>query len=194
MAGGNLISIIKNCQECGKEIKVYPSHTPKNGGKYCSFGCRGKAQSRNYSGENSPSWKGGLVNRNCEICDREITVLPSQIIKGGGKYCSPKCMGQARIDKYAGENNPNWRGGVASERENMRGSSTYREWRKSTFARDNWTCQDCGIKSKGDIQAHHIFSFAEFPEHRFDIWNGVTLCVKCHAEYHPSLRHMIDSA
>jgi 5-methylcytosine-specific restriction endonuclease McrA len=57
-------------------------------------------------------------------------------------------------------------------------------WREAVFARDKWTCQDCGDKKGGNLEAHHIKSFAEFPELRFAIDNGITLCKDCHKIIH----------
>jgi 5-methylcytosine-specific restriction endonuclease McrA len=52
-------------------------------------------------------------------------------------------------------------------------------WRTAVFERDNYTCQDCGVRG-GRIQAHHIKSYAAFPEFRWDVDNGRTLCESCH--------------
>ena len=52
-------------------------------------------------------------------------------------------------------------------------------WRKDVFKRDNFTCQKCGEKS-GKIEAHHIKSWSEYPDLRFDVGNGLTLCQCCH--------------
>ena len=78
-----------------------------------------------------------------------------------------------------GDKHPNWKGGISSEQSRVRGRIEFKLWRNAVFARDNWTCQECG-KQGGRLNAHHIKSFAEYPELRFAIDNGKTLCYKCH--------------
>ena len=80
----------------------------------------------------------------------------------------------------SGEKHYNWKGGLSSKANKIRTSTEMRLWRNSVYARDNWTCQDCGDDSGGNLNAHHIKSFADYPELRFAIDNGVTLCVNCH--------------
>lgn len=49
--------------------------------------------------------------------------------------------------------------------------------RKANLGREPWN--NCKIKG-GYLQAHHIKSFSNFPDLRFDINNGLTLCLPCH--------------
>lgn len=98
-----------------------------------------------------------------------------------GKHHSPAT--QFKRGKNAGENHPNWKGGISTEHEKIRGQVEFRLWREAIFARDNWTCQRCKIKG-GTLHAHHIQNFAQFPELRTAIDNGVTLCTECHKEFH----------
>jgi len=87
-------------------------------------------------------------------------------------------LSKAKKDKY-GEDTNNWKGGITPKNILIRTGIEYRLWREAIFARDNWTCQECGQRG-GVLNAHHIKSFAEYPELRFAIDNGVTLCKKCH--------------
>ena len=78
------------------------------------------------------------------------------------------------------ENSPHWKGGKGGENALIRKSVDYKLWREAVFKRDNFTCKDC--KTRGYLEAHHIKPFAWFPELRFAIDNGVTLCITCHAK------------
>lgn len=154
------------CPICGEGFAFSPSRNMK----YCSRECTAAGKIV------------GNVICICEICGKAYLVKPWRRSKGT-RYCSKRCLGKARAKGMTGENHPSWKGGITPENKAIRASAEYGEWHKAVFARDNWTCQDCGMKSK-DIHAHHIFTFADFPEHRFSVWNGVTLCAKCHRRTH----------
>lgn len=64
-----------------------------------------------------------------------------------------------------------------------RKSADYAEWRKSVFARDNYTCRLCG-QIGGKLNAHHIKPYAKYESLRLDVENGITLCEKCHKGVH----------
>src|SRR3990167_7895198 len=57
-------------------------------------------------------------------------------------------------------------------------------WKDFIFNRDIF-CVNCG--STNQRVAHHIKSYQEYQELRFDVWNGVILCRSCHSAYHACL-------
>ena len=131
----------------------------------------------------------------CLVCGKEFWRKPYAIKRGNNKFCSKDCYfiyqkgkskSLANRRKYIGEDNPNWKGGITSRNKQMRASEEYKQWRLRVFERDDWTCRKCGLRSEKNqyilIQAHHIKPFATFPELRFEIDNGMTLCKKCHAK------------
>jgi 5-methylcytosine-specific restriction endonuclease McrA len=61
-------------------------------------------------------------------------------------------------------------------------SPQLREWRQKVFMRDEYRCVDCG--TKGDLHAHHIKSFSDYPDLRVELSNGKTVCVPCHERIH----------
>lgn len=83
----------------------------------------------------------------------------------------------------SGSKNANWKGGITPKYIKIRQSTEMRLWRKAVFVRDNFTCQKYGIKG-GKLIAHHINNFADFPELRFAIDNGITLSEEAHKEFH----------
>jgi hypothetical protein len=63
--------------------------------------------------------------------------------------------------------------------------------RKNGFLNQAWSamvkerdkkCTDCG--SVYDLHAHHVKQYKSHPELRYDINNGITLCGKCHRQWH----------
>jgi 5-methylcytosine-specific restriction endonuclease McrA len=65
----------------------------------------------------------------------------------------------------------------------QRDSIAYRNWRDSVYKRDSYTCQHCR-KVGGELNAHHIKSYKDFPKLRLDVDNGLTLCRECHLNEH----------
>lgn len=77
-----------------------------------------------------------------------------------------------------------YKDGKLVERRGERFSTKYKRWRFDVFARDHFTCQDCGDSRGGNLNAHHLKPFADFPDLRFEISNGITLCTPCHKARH----------
>lgn len=88
-----------------------------------------------------------------------------------------------KLPNRSGANCHLWKGGITPINRQIRTSLEYKLFRDAVFARDWYTCQKTKI-SGGDIVVHHILNFAEYPELRFAIDNGVTLSKKAHILFH----------
>lgn len=112
------------------------------------------------------SWKIGMK------ASEETRKKQSEARKG-------KPFTKSHRENMSGENHWNWKGGITTDNEMQRKSLEYRLWRESVFQRDNWTCQECGVKG-GTLHADHIKPFSQYPDLRLALDNGRTLCVGCH--------------
>lgn len=84
-------------------------------------------------------------------------------------------------EHFGGKNHWNWQGGKTDENKTLRRSLDYRLWRTAVFMRDDYTCQECNQRG-GKLEADHIKPWSLYPELRYAIDNGRTLCRQCHQE------------
>lgn len=191
--------IIKKCSQCGKEIKVPPSKNSKN--NFCCRECYNLFHSKNTKeykcevcGKIFKSNEQKNANRFCcrkcydewhRIKNKERvcpTCGKTFIAKSSeDKYCSRECHLQNLHQKMKGEGHPLWKGGV-SKLNDHRDNNDYKNWRRQVYERDDYKCVKCGSKEK--LNAHHILSWKHYPELRYDLDNGITLCEKCHIKIH----------
>ena len=57
-----------------------------------------------------------------------------------------------------------------------RNSPAHREWSRQVKNRDGWICKISNDDCSGQVVAHHILSWREYAELRYEINNGITLC------------------
>lgn len=138
--------------------------------------------------------------KNCHECNSLIIHKIKRDIERK-KFCSRKCLGSytvknklkpehlIKMQKAAnteesnakkgnpGENHPKW----VKDRSKVKKRPRYemKIWTQAIFKRDNYICQHCGIRG-GKLQADHIKPYSKFPELRWYLENGRTLCIPCH--------------
>jgi hypothetical protein len=112
------------------------------------------------------------------------TKTKMSIVKKGRKFTEEhrKKLSKSLSGK-TGKLSSNWKGGINPINDTIRKSLELRLWREAVFARDNWTCQKCEARGY-KLRAHHILNFAQYPELRTAIDNGITFCDICHKNFH----------
>lgn len=149
---------MKKCQICKKEFSKPSTCSKKEWATriLCSRECY-------------KQWK-PPVTISCWECKNYFRVKNYR--KNIAHFCSQNCSSQFRDQ------------GKRSADKKIRQSARYKAWRTLVFERDNYICVDCGNKNgKGKtvyFHADHIKPFALYPELRFEVSNGRTLCVPCH--------------
>ena len=168
-----ITKVNKKCLFCKKKFKV--NFARKNKAKYCSCLCyweskQGKSpwnKGKKFGYKSRPKMKGHIPWNKNKKTPLEVRLKQSKV----------------RTGKYGNENHPNWKGGITPENKKIRDSIDYELWRIAVFERDNFICQKTGERG-GKLHSHHIQNFADFPELRFAIDNGITLSEKAHREFH----------
>lgn len=134
-------------------------------------------------------------------CGREQSIKNHQ--NGIFKDCHPMLgkhhsnetkekMRLAKLGMYDGDKHYNWNPNLTDEdrtkrNHHKRNTPKDFEWIRSVLKRDNYRCQICGTTSN-KLCAHHLNGYADFPDQRYDVENGATLCKKHHKKFHSSYR------
>lgn len=165
--------VTRQCVICSKEFSAIPARV---NAKLCSNECRYKHQGLTRKGENNGRWRGSARERKCARCGVAFRAY-SEL----RKFCSKAC-GVAGQKRFTGPDHPRYNPDASARR---RGSSSMRQgqWSAQVIARDGAKCQHCGVQGV-ELHAHHLKSWKDYPEHRFDLANGITLCYACHWSLH----------
>jgi len=185
----------RKCVQCQKSFIRYLSRRNLEAGRgqFCGRTCN-LLYRKTLPPEKQAHWQGGKPLWACLGCQKAFTSYK----RGGGRsrlYCSKKCVGGAngalrrgkslsirtRVklgNAFRGDRSHFWRGGVTRSNQLVRESVEYKLWREAVLRRDGFACVWCG--NQANLQADHIKQFAFFPELRFAIDNGRTLCAPCH--------------
>lgn len=77
-----------------------------------------------------------------------------------------------------GSKNPNWitDRNKLKEKYNRQIGSLHKEWVNACKKRDGKKCKLASKECIGKLEVHHIYRFSEYPELRYELSNGITLC------------------
>ena len=116
-------------------------------------------------------------------------------LKKTGKPCIWTEDGRRSFhEKMSGENSPHWiKDRSLLKKDNKRNDVAYGEWRKQVWKRDGWKCRINNKDCRGKIIVHHILSWRDFPELRYNINNGITLCQAHHPRKRAEEKRLIPA-
>lgn len=171
---------------------------------------KGRKPNRQYkSGSDSPTWKGGKDRfPDCLECGKKLSLMNASmciscvrkklvgVLHPNYKGGKPKCLdcgiiisrsaNYCRRHVLAGSRSPKY----IKNRENLRRDEKkhldgrYREWMKAVKNRDGWKCKIANDSCSGRLEAHHILPWKSYPELRYEVNNGISLC----CAHHPRAR------
>ena len=150
------LSVLKNCEVCGKQFKV---PNCRINARFCSCKCRSMVIMPSRPSRNGcKPWNKGL-NKHTDI----------KIAR----------MSKNRL----GRDNWMWKenGNITKWRDTNK--RDLERWRISVFKRDNYICQKCGQRG-GVLNAHHKILVSDDKSLALNVNNGETLCFKCHKYVH----------
>lgn len=135
--------------------------------------------------EDLPKGSNQKVQCKCDICGKISWMQWGDYLNhnhNGYTYCQ-KCGTTLFI---SGENHYKYNHNkTIEERKIERNYPEYREFVKKVMARDKYTCQCCGKTGyESSLEVHHLNGYDWFKEGRIDETNGITLCIKCHDNFH----------
>ena len=171
----------KNCLNCQREFYVSEWRLKDTKrGKFCSRKCSDKSKIGKFT------WNKGQFQKGFKHTE-EFKKMISERLKGKPTW-NTGIKGYTNNGSFkSGELSLKWKGGITTENEQIRKTFEYRTWRRLIFKRDNYECQICGNGHNRVIRANHIKRFADYPDLRLELTNGITICRDC--DYQWVLNH-----
>lgn len=124
---------------------------------------------------------------NCE-CGNTTVVNYVHLITGHTKSCgcsrSQNSSERARYNLAGRQKtkHPRWRFDLSDEERQKKRTPEDKEWSEAILRRDQYKCRVCG--KQGALEAHHLDGYANHPEQRRNLSNGICLCRNCHKQFH----------
>lgn len=184
------------CPGCNRERLVSPENIKRSGHLYCNGCASVKRYGNDYIGKvygratiisdaepvyDDKRRRRAMVNCLCS-CGNTFVAERKGVMYGHTSSCG--CLREesaiAKIEKF----NKEYRNSLTEEQREAarlsRSSKESKRWLREVKSVER--CVICG--SSQNLAAHHLESYKENPELRFETSNGVCLCAKCHIEYH----------
>jgi 5-methylcytosine-specific restriction endonuclease McrA len=138
------------------------------------------------TGEKTPEGRVWLCK-----CDCGGSIETTARNLNGGRTTSCGCKQREQVTKLGlsnvGKNNPAYNHNLTDEQRATnkfhRTSYEAKRLRMQTYTRDGFKCRVCG-GNDNRIAVHHLESFADNIDARFELDNMVTLCEGCHISFH----------
>lgn len=109
----------------------------------------------------------------------------SLIITGQLKSCG--CLRLEVVKKKVGPLHNNWNPNKSQEERDLYKKKhrclEFKQWSHKIKELYNFKCQICD-EHRRRLESHHLNGWAQFPDQRFDLENGVCLCKECHSLFH----------
>ena len=152
-----------NCLDCGKKLSarrykrciICGNKTPE------------KREKSSLARKGKPAWNVGIA--------------PYKITEETRKKMSEANKGNKSTTGLLGENANRWiKDRTKIKKQEERNNPNDKHWKYQVYKRDNFKCKinnkDCG----GRMEAHHILRWRDYPELRYEVNNGITLCLNHH--------------
>lgn len=140
------------------------------------------AARKSNTGRTPWNFEAGHAVFTCEFCGKTCWEQKSR----RKRYCNQACK-VSHMALLRGEQHWNYKGQYARKEQTQRHWADYRSWRSAVLKRDHATCQKC--QGNDRLTAHHKNNWHSFPEQRFDVSNGISLCWQCHWAFHRTYGH-----
>ena len=190
--GESIAGVEVECERCGSEVRRSPYAIENRERVFCDLDCKGAWRQENWTGSNTPKWKGGPVTVPCHQCGDQFERRRDQVEKYDRSFCSSTCLGEWRSQAQRGSDNPVWTGGAAI-RSTVRQLIGDEPWEEIAGRERESSCELGGTSETGDGRAlavHHTVPVMAGGCNASELL--MTLCPACHRRVEAYTRRIVE--